>query len=301
MLSPTLFALYINDMLEGLPNYARLFQYTDDTSIVVRGGDHVEMSENCQLVCSKISCWLHKWRLKANCAITDLLVFYGSLDNPVLSEEKILRQPETKVLGVNLDEKLSFDKHLARCQNTIQQKWNLLKPFIFKGLSVETSKFILLQVIMPKTHYLGFIWDRKLRFSIYQIVKSLSRTPFNPAGEHIFAITNILPFDLFYTSQRLSLIRNLIKIKKLHISKDLSRSATMSNFKMVLSKFVGQRNFDECLTIRADQISKNNTQKFLHSQWKLKYEKFCRSNPYSGLLAGVTAVYRSIFINSSYM
>ena len=88
VLSPTLFALYINDMLEGLPNYARLFQYTDDTSIVVRGGDHVEMSENCQLVCSKISCWLHKWRLKANCAITDLLVFYGSLDNPVLSGEK---------------------------------------------------------------------------------------------------------------------------------------------------------------------------------------------------------------------
>ena len=52
VLSPTLFALYINDVLEGLPNYARSFQYADDTSIVVRGGDHVEISENCQLVCS---------------------------------------------------------------------------------------------------------------------------------------------------------------------------------------------------------------------------------------------------------
>ena len=128
-------------------------------------------------------------------------------------EKKYLRQPETKVLGINLDEKLSFDKQLARCQNTIQQKLNLLRQFILNGLSVETSKFILLQVIMPKTHYLGFIWDQKLRFSIHQIVKSLFRTPFNPAGEHIFAITNILPLDLFYTSQRLSLIRNLIKIK----------------------------------------------------------------------------------------
>ena len=144
--------------------------------------------KKCQLVCSKISCWLCEWRLKANCTKPDLLVLYGSSDNPVLSGEKILRQPETKVLGIYLDEKLSFDKHLARCQNTIQQKWNLLKPFIFKGLSVETSKFILLQVIMPKTHYLGFIWDRKLRFLIYQIVKSLSRTPFNPAGEHILQL-----------------------------------------------------------------------------------------------------------------
>ena len=173
-------------MLEGLPNYARSFQYADDTSIVVRGGNHVEMSENCQLVCSKISCWLHKWRLKAICAKTDLLVFYGSLDNPVLSGEKILRQPETKVLGVNLDEKLSFDKHLARCQNTIQQKWNLLKPFIFKGLSVETSKFILLQVIMPKTHYLGFIWDRKLRFFDLPNSKKSFQDSFQPCRRTFF-------------------------------------------------------------------------------------------------------------------
>ena len=59
----------------------------------------------------------------------------------------------------------------------------------------------------------------------------------------------------------------------------------MSNFKMVLSNFVGQRNFEECLTIRADQIRKNNIQKFLHSQWKMKYKIFFRSNPCSGLLA----------------
>ena len=68
----------------------------------------------------------------------------------------------------------------------------------------------------------------------------------------------------------------------------------MSNFKMVLSKFVGQRNFDECLTIRADQISKNNTQKFLHSQWKMNYKNFCRINPCSGLLAGSELVENSI-------
>ena len=73
VLSSTLFALHINNMHEGLPNYTRLFQYADDTSIVVRGGDHVEISENCQHVCSKISCWLRKWRLKANCVKTDFL------------------------------------------------------------------------------------------------------------------------------------------------------------------------------------------------------------------------------------
>ena len=66
--------------------------------------------EDCQPVCYKISCWLHKWRSKANCAKIDPLVFYGSLDNSVLSGEKIHRQPQTKVLRITLDEKLSIDK-----------------------------------------------------------------------------------------------------------------------------------------------------------------------------------------------
>ena len=114
MLSPTLFALYINDMHEGLPYYARSFQYPDDTSIVVRGGD---------LVCSKISCWLRKWRLKANCVETDLLVFYGSLDNPVLSGEKISATARDKsfrnniwtrnclLINIKPDVKIQFNKN----------------------------------------------------------------------------------------------------------------------------------------------------------------------------------------------
>ena len=285
VLSPTLFALYINDMLEGLPNHVRPFQYADDTSIVVQGADHKEMSENCQLVCSKISLWLKKWRLKANCAKTDLLVFYGSSDNPVLSGEKILQQKETKVLGINLDEKLSFDSHLAKCQNMIQQKWNLLKPFIFRGLSVQTSKFILLQVIMPKTHYLGFIWDQKLRFSVYQMVKCISRVPFNPGTEHIFAITDILPLDLYYSAQRLSLIRNLIKIGKLDILINLPKSSIMGNFKTALSKFTGERNFANCLSTTVSHITKNSIHKFIHNQWVSKYKNYCRGNPCSGLLS----------------
>ena len=55
VLSPTLFAIYINDMLMSLPQYASSYQYADDTSILVKGENHVALSENCQEVCEKIT------------------------------------------------------------------------------------------------------------------------------------------------------------------------------------------------------------------------------------------------------
>ena len=284
VLSPTLFAIYINDMLMSLPQYASSYQYADDTSILVKGENHVVLSENCQEVCDKISNWLRKWRLKANCTKSDLLLFYGSVDNPILSGEQILRQDHTKVLGITIDEKLSFDVHLANCQNTLQQKWNLLKPFIYRGLNVQTAKFILQQVVMTKTHYLGFIWDLKLKLSINQIVKSISRAPFNPASEHLFAITDILPLDLFYTKQRLCLIKSLVKVDKINILMMFQKSPIMAIFRSDLCKFKGCRDVKECCGSSVSEFTKSKVRKYIYTLRKTKYMNFCRSNPCSGLL-----------------
>ena len=145
VLSPTLFAIYINDMLSGISGFGKCLQYADDTSIILSDLNHIQLSEKCQSSCDKLTAWLSKWRLKANCSKTDLLVFYGNCDVPKLSGESINKCSTTKVLGITVDEKLNFEAHLNRCKNTLSQKWNMVKPFIYKGLSVQTSRFILLK------------------------------------------------------------------------------------------------------------------------------------------------------------
>ena len=40
----------------------------------------------------------------------------------------------------------------------------LTGQFIYEGLNVSTCKFILEQSIMPRTHYLAFIWDFHMGF-----------------------------------------------------------------------------------------------------------------------------------------
>ena len=119
------------------------FQYAYDTSIAVTAQNPSDLSKNCQDACTPITKWLHIWHLKANCSKTDILVFKGTCDVPVLSNEKILQRKESKMLGILIDEEPSFVKHLSSCKNSFQSKWNLIKPFIYKGLTASTSNLFL--------------------------------------------------------------------------------------------------------------------------------------------------------------
>ena len=71
-------------------------------------------------------------------------MFKGTCDVPIFSRpnEKILQRKESKVLGILIDEELSFDKHLSNCKNSPQQKWNQIKLFIYKGLNASTWAMI---------------------------------------------------------------------------------------------------------------------------------------------------------------
>ena len=69
-------------------------------------------------------------------------MFKGTCNVPILSNEKILQRKESKVLGILINEELSFDKHLSNCKNSPQQKWNQIKLFIYKGLNASTWAMI---------------------------------------------------------------------------------------------------------------------------------------------------------------
>ena len=297
VLSPTLFAIYINDMLSGISGFGKCLQYADDTSIILSDLNHIQLSEKCQSSCDKLTAWLSKWRLKANCSKTDLLVFYGNCDVPKLSGESINKCSSTKVLGITVDEKLNFEAHLNRCKNTLSQKWNMVKPFIYKGLSVQTSRFILLNVIMPKTHYLSFLWDFKNKFSVYSIVKDLGRIPFNPPTEHVFAFCNIQPLEIRYCQLRLSLARSLIKSGNFSFLDSVSRSAVKDKILIDCRQYLNLRHQPNSAELEEKLFTKAKIRKFCHDKWVKSYMNFCRSTPCCGLLDNLDLCWNVIFAN----
>ena len=82
VLSPLLFALYINDLLSDVIGEG--LQYADDTTVIVSANTNAALEIACQHNCDKIESWLKKWRLMANSSKSELLLFNGHCAAPTI-------------------------------------------------------------------------------------------------------------------------------------------------------------------------------------------------------------------------
>ena len=281
VLSPLLFNIYINDMLENIEGTA--LQYADDMSIIVTAKDNAHLLQSCQSNCDKLSTWLKCWRLKANCSKTDFLLFQGECDTPTLSGDKINSATNTKVLGITIDSKLAFKLQLATATQTLKSKWSLLKPFIFTNLSVTATRKILSSVILPKTCYLAHLWDTQIKFSIYSALKDMLRVPFFPPGEHLHVFSRIFPLPILYTYQRLNLAKQLLLHNDLNILEKYHKSPIAQSVKSDFLKYTGTRRLDDDQAIIS--FKKSQINKHIYKRWQMRWQTCClQFNSSQGLL-----------------
>ena len=113
VLGPLLFLLYINDLPECITSSCSLF--ADDCLLYRK----IESAEDCRaLQCdlSKIETWANKWLMTFNTTKYEVLQITLN-SNPIqgsyyLYDHKLLCVAEAKYLGITLDSKLTFNKHI---------------------------------------------------------------------------------------------------------------------------------------------------------------------------------------------
>ena len=118
VLGPLLFLLYINDLTDNISSAMRLF--ADDSSLFtcVNGINrtHDKLCKDLQTV----TIWAYQWKMIFNPDITkqanEAIFSYKKqkTDHPDLNFNGIpvAREPFTKHLGVYLDSRLNFSKHI---------------------------------------------------------------------------------------------------------------------------------------------------------------------------------------------
>ena len=273
VLSPILFNLYINDMLEGITGTA--LQYADDLSIIVTGVTDQHLQQSSQQHCNTISDWLKKWRFVANCSKTDFIIFQGICATPTLSGEQINKTTTSKVLGITVDSKLEFKQQINSSLKSLNNKWALLKPFIFKNLSIITTRKILSSVIIPKICYLGFLWDKKNCISLYRALKDMLRVPYRPPGEHLHVFARIKPISLLYESQRLTLMRQLIINKSALTLVQYDKSLVYITLNASSRKFLGVRQLNS-VDLKSSNFKKSTINKYITKKWKETYNNYSK-------------------------
>ena len=179
-LSPLLFIIFIADMLNN--NWfhklgrskdigTSVFKFADDGTVASIGKDLQECRDHMQKICYHLKYWCDKWRLLINCETnkTEIVIIKekrnsGSLRNAVqkvhIGTNEIQYVQKSKVLGVTIDEDLSFEHHgksvLKSCWNT----WYKISRDSRRlhGINAASLTLLFKTLVMTKMLYASTIW-----------------------------------------------------------------------------------------------------------------------------------------------
>ena len=146
ILGPLLFLCFINDMNKS--NSLNNFHFADDTTALCKGRNLSELSLYVKKEVQRLGVWLRAKKLAINASKTKVMIFHpkGKIiedvnfvfnnndpDDPSLIYpiERIHNfskpHPAYKILGVFLDENLTFDYHICKLTKTISKSLYSLK------------------------------------------------------------------------------------------------------------------------------------------------------------------------------
>ena len=174
VLSPVLFKIFVMDLLSEInnnPNFTVL-KFADDGTVLISAVDSPTCVRNLNHVLECLDLWSRRWRLNINCDKnkTELIVFNAAEgDREVipnsfkLGNKEIHRVTETKVLGLIIDEDLTYKKHSEMVLRDIQARWATICKYTNKywGFNLHVMLYLLNALFISKISYADHIWNTK--------------------------------------------------------------------------------------------------------------------------------------------
>ena len=147
ILGPLLFVIYIND-LPGISDLAKFILYADDANIIVTGHNEEEIQSKLSLIVTLLVNWVSSNGLSLNLKKTHYMVFsnrrvdYSKISLNI-SGTNIERVTEARFLGVIIDEKLTWCKHITAVR---------LKMSRYIGIMFKLKRHLPLKVRLQLYH-----------------------------------------------------------------------------------------------------------------------------------------------------
>jgi ribonuclease HI len=164
VISPLLFNLYIQDI------YSRVtgenVKFADDGTIWHTGKDLVRLTKCLEEDLQSLHEWAMNWRMNVSMAKTEVCLFGRKLPQdlakPVVKmDNNILPyNPNPRILGLHLDEELSFEMHISNVERKANKALSLLR--IVKGTEKITTKRLLQfykALVVPQLEYASSVWQ----------------------------------------------------------------------------------------------------------------------------------------------
>lgn len=174
ILGPFLFNLYIHDI--PIPKFCQLALYADDTAIFTTSHRLDTISRRLQASVSVLTPYYSRWKLKLNESKTEAIIFTNKRStchiNPVIINDRpIPWASQVKYLGLILDSKLNWSKHVKYLINKSNIAINLLYPLINRNskLSSKNKMTLYKSIIRPILLYGCPAWSTAAKSHISKI------------------------------------------------------------------------------------------------------------------------------------
>ncbi|KAI5753143.1 hypothetical protein M8J77_023972 [Diaphorina citri] len=166
VLSPLLWNLVVDSLLETLNSRGYYAQgYADDVVIVIRGKHLNTISELMRSALLEVEHWCGEVDLNFNPNKTSLILFTNKrnmegLVAPTLFGKRLSFSNEVKYLGVNLDPKLTWNKHLESIKLKCTRSLMMARRTFGKswGLKPRVMSYLYREVIRPTVTYCAVVW-----------------------------------------------------------------------------------------------------------------------------------------------
>ena len=226
-LSPILFKIFLLDIAEELTENPdiEVYKFADDGTIKVRS----RTTENCLItmeeVLGRLKEWTRKWRMIINCQPnkTEMMCFGKAEGKDTvipesfqLGDKHVKLVPKTKVLGLIIDEQLSYNPHSNYVHNKILGRWANICKYSNKhwGLCQRVMVQLMRTLFISCICYAGHIWIKPnntndINKVWYKIIKSSVGAVFNIRRSLAEIILGIPPLQVL---NKINRIKHYLKI-----------------------------------------------------------------------------------------
>ena len=227
VLSPLLWCFVVDSLLNEISNMdVHIQAYADDVCLLASGKNLRILCTKIQRALNKLDEWCNRNGLNANPSKTTLVMFTRKRKIsgliPITLKGVVLQIfDEVKYLGVILDKKLSWKKHLEdKTSKALNAFWQCRRAFGKTwGLSPYMVYWIYTMLIRPVLTYGAVVWwPRTKQKSALLMLNKIQRTATlaitgamsTTSGEALDAILGLLPLDLMI--QKVAL-KTLLRLK----------------------------------------------------------------------------------------
>jgi ribonuclease HI len=179
---PTFWNLILDELLEvRLPKGCYIQAYADDVMLIVEGLSPAEVQTSANLALEQIHDWGRSVHLTFSPAKTHAIAFSPKAKSISITMAGIDVHftDEIKLLGVILDERLTFVRHAKYVVGKVSRTFKVLCKFVRPtwGIHPENVDVIYRRVIIPTITYASGIWGSAAKLeSVKRLLRTFQRT-----------------------------------------------------------------------------------------------------------------------------